>query len=106
MSAVGLIYHSDCSKKNSILLDRELPTFSYCPSDITITVDNSNDLKKTVSWDDPEFSDNSGVAQMIHASVSNPHDFVVGPVHHVHYKVQDASRNVAECNFLVQVERK
>lgn len=88
------------------ILDRELPKFTYCPSDLPTTTSSASDTSKRVNWDQPSYSDNSGSVKLIYNSHQNPSTFPIGPANKIEYTIEDSSSNRATCEFFVKVERR
>lgn len=89
------------------VIDRELPKFIQCPKNIVLTAERPDVSYQHVSWEEPKFIDNSGVASLIYSPpYGHSNNFSIGPVHNVRYVIQDGSRLTADCSFVVHVKAK
>ena len=86
--------------------DRENPVFTNCPSDIAKTKAAGGGTTEAVSWDFPTFKDNSGYAELLHATHKPGDPFPIGPIVLVRYTARDYSGNVGKCEFHVKIEGK
>lgn len=105
-TAVDAAGNSDSCTFRVEVIDRELPKFTYCPSDLPTTTSSASDTSKRVSWDQPSYSDNSGSVKLIYNSHQNPSMFPIGPANKIEYTIEDSSSNRATCEFFVKVEPK
>ncbi|XP_072028147.1 uncharacterized protein [Amphiura filiformis] len=81
------------------VIDIEVPKVT-CPNDTNILI--GPDISVIVTWDQPECVDNSGYVNV--SSTHNSGDmFIVGDTVVV-YQAKDASNNINNCSFIVQVE--
>ena len=62
--------------------------------------------KKRISWEEPEFSDNSGNVKLVNTFVKNNADYNVGTPHNIKYSIEDNAGNKAVCEFTIKIERK
>eukprot|EP00111_Clytia_hemisphaerica_P006027 TCONS_00017431-protein len=88
------------------IIDRELPRFDYCPTDIKVT-SKAGDPSTKVDWRAPEYSDNSGNVKVTFAThPGNSSSFNSISTNTIKYIVEDKSLNTAECTFVVKLESK
>ncbi|XP_071854043.1 uncharacterized protein [Apostichopus japonicus] len=83
------------------VVDNEPPTVLSCPSDIRVTA--AYEQFVNVSWDVPQFEDNSGLWSLVEGSVLPYKLFQVNTITDVLYVAVDPSGNQASCEFYVAV---
>ena len=70
-----------------------------------MTTEKSGVINQLVSWDQPEFTDNSGDVSLIFSTHSNNSgNFLINQAVPVKYVIQDGSKLTADCSFFVRVE--
>ncbi|XP_033626669.1 uncharacterized protein LOC117289582 isoform X35 [Asterias rubens] len=84
------------------VVDRISPIVN-CPADLTFTIPLGTS-GRTVSWSLPTVTDNAGVYTHV-SSTHNPNDFFRVGSTRVTYTYQDASNNVASCNFNIVINQ-
>ena len=94
-------------EKNYILLafaDNSGPLVVYCPSDQNITVTR---MKTTVTWQSPQFKDNSNSPLVVTCSHQSGTEFYWG-TWNVHCTAYDNNPNnkPALCQFVLRLKRK
>ncbi|XP_055635764.1 uncharacterized protein LOC129775276 isoform X1 [Toxorhynchites rutilus septentrionalis] len=86
---------SQCKQLES---DKEPPRMEYCPSDMWIIAKNGSSI---VHWDEPRFTDNTGVTKIIERNGRRPgQSFLLGS-YDITYIAYDASGNTASCSFKI-----
>lgn len=89
---------STCSQ-DIVIIDAEVPLFTNCPSNISITA-NLSGCSAVVNWTAPTVTDNCNYALI---SSHNPGDtFPEGPTT-VTYTATDVNGNIGTCSFNIQV---
>lgn len=83
------------------VLDREKPQVRRCPYDIDV---NTTDDETSVSWEPPQFADNSGNLDVEKPRRMPGSMFGLG-THRITYTARDASGNSATCVFHINVWR-
>ncbi|XP_071804899.1 uncharacterized protein [Asterias amurensis] len=86
---------------NVTVLDMEAPVIMNCSENINASADPGKPFA-TLSFDDPDISDNSGNFTIVESSSTNWAEFPVGFTE-VFYRVGDESSNRNECNFTIEV---
>ncbi|XP_070543821.1 hyalin-like [Ptychodera flava] len=81
--------------------DSEAPTIESCPKNILTNAENGRNFSQ-VNWTEPIVADNSESEIEVEASHLSGDYFNIGQ-HTITYIFTDASENVANCSFLVQV---
>lgn len=84
-------------------VDGEAPVVKSCPKRQQKRV--GQDGGKKVTWDEPQFEDNSGVVTVTSQSHKSGDRFQLGKTR-VSYLAEDPSGNPVHCNFTVRVVRK
>ncbi|XP_072385212.1 uncharacterized protein uif isoform X2 [Diabrotica undecimpunctata] len=88
------------SKCQELEVDKIPPKVEYCPGDLWIITKNGSAL---VVWDEPNFSDNVGVAQVQEKSGHRPGQTLLWGIYQIAYVASDAAGNTATCTFKVSV---
>ena len=84
--------------------DTTRPSIIYCPDDIETAIEEGLETNGTiVTWNQPNATDLSGPLNLTQSHKPNT-TFTVG-VTMVTYEFTDTSNNIADCSFLVIVER-
>lgn len=96
------VYPFYCFTLLSHTADDLPPSFSSCPSDMTVTVDIGGGGSIIVSWSEPRAIDNSGSVTLVSRSHMPGSSFPVGRTT-VSYTFEDPSGNQAFCTFAVTV---
>lgn len=72
-----------------------------------LIVTGATESSKVVTWEAPEYSDNSGETELAYATIDgNSQEFRAVSTNNIKYIIQDKSGNSAECNFIVKLERR
>ena len=79
--------------------DNERPTFTFCPSDVTVYVQD-NATSGNVTWTVPVAEDNVNVVSLL--TTSSQGTYNVGS-YSVVYRASDAAGNEELCSFTVEV---
>lgn len=81
-------------------VDKIPPKVEHCPGDLWVITRNGSAL---VSWDEPHFSDNVGVAKIQEKSGHRPGQTLLWGIYQIAYVATDEAGNAATCNFKVSV---
>ncbi|XP_071945866.1 uncharacterized protein [Antedon mediterranea] len=86
------------------ITDDQPPVTMDCPSDITNTTDDMDNIANGITWTPPTYTDNSNqpVTVVISGSSDPPASFPVG-INNVMYTATDESGNVDVCTFQVEI---
>jgi len=76
------------------------PRVEHCPGDLWVVAQNGSAV---VTWDEPEFSDNVGVAQIVERSGHRPGQSLLWGTYQIAYVGYDQAGNSATCSFKVYV---
>ncbi|KAK7079934.1 Calcium ion binding, partial [Halocaridina rubra] len=93
-------YTGDCTVLER---DKTPPRVDHCPGDIWVITRNGSDV---VDWDEPQFSDNIGINQIVDKSGYSPGQAFTWGTYHVASVAYDAAGNSATCSFNVYVLEK
>ena len=72
----------------------------HCPGDLWVVARNGSAV---VSWDEPEFSDNIGISNVVERSGHRPGQSLLWGTYHIAYVAYDQAGNSATCSFKVYV---
>ncbi|XP_064091137.1 sushi, von Willebrand factor type A, EGF and pentraxin domain-containing protein 1-like isoform X2 [Macrobrachium nipponense] len=90
-------YTGDCTVLER---DKTPPRVDHCPGDIWVIARNGS---KVVDWDEPHFSDNIGIEQVVDKSGYSPGQAFTWGTYQVARVAYDAAGNSAMCSFNVYV---
>jgi hypothetical protein len=76
------------------------PRVEHCPGDLWVVARNGSAV---VSWDEPEFSDNIGISNVVERSGHRPGQSLLWGTYHIAYVAYDQAGNTATCSFKVYV---
>lgn len=74
------------------------PQVEHCPGDLWVIAKNGTAV---VTWDEPQFSDNVGVARVEEKSGHRPGQTLLWGTYHIAYVAYDQAGNSATCSFKV-----
>ncbi|XP_012280254.1 sushi, von Willebrand factor type A, EGF and pentraxin domain-containing protein 1 [Orussus abietinus] len=80
--------------------DKVPPKVEYCPGDLWIIAKNGSSI---VSWDEPIFTDNIGIAKVHEISSHKSGQTLLWGTYDIVYIAHDLAGNFASCNFKVFV---
>ncbi|XP_052128948.1 sushi, von Willebrand factor type A, EGF and pentraxin domain-containing protein 1 [Frankliniella occidentalis] len=83
-----------------LIVDKIPPRVEHCPGDLWVVARNGSAV---VSWDEPEFSDNIGVSNVVERSGHRPGQSLLWGTYHIAYVAYDQAGNAATCSFKVYV---
>ncbi|XP_038051960.1 uncharacterized protein LOC119724809 isoform X2 [Patiria miniata] len=84
-----------------IVMDYEVPVFTFCPEDLTLNLENVGDLSIVPSWDTPVATDNAGPPNVTTDYMGEA--FAVNTTTTVTYTAVDSSGNPNTCSFTVTI---
>jgi len=83
-----------------LIVDKVPPRVEHCPGDLWVVARNGSAV---VSWDEPEFSDNIGISNVVERSGHRPGQSLLWGTYHIAYVSYDQAGNAATCSFKVYV---
>ncbi|XP_054265760.1 uncharacterized protein LOC128988471 [Macrosteles quadrilineatus] len=83
---------------DQLQVDKIPPQVEHCPGDLWVIAKNGTSV---VTWDEPQFSDNVGVARVEERSGHRPGQTLLWGTYHIAYVAYDTAGNSATCSFKV-----
>lgn len=86
--------------KNVYFKLKVAPRVEHCPGDLWVIAKNGSAI---VTWDEPHFSDNVGIARVEERSGHRPGQTLLWGTYTIAYVAYDQANNSAICSFRVYV---